>query len=427
MKRKTVVFAMMTIISLSVACSSKKESEIQQDTKPQETETTKDDIVADDSEKQQSGNESETTDSSNEDSGETDSREESIEQQSASGQQTTTSQQQTTTKQQQTSTKQQQTTTKQQQTTTSQQQTTTKQQQTTTGQQQTTPPDVQESTIGGGMADSGSVILDIKPSSKADAMATSIVSTIITSNMNAYDRVKAIHDYLVKNVNYDYYGLQNGSLADYVYTAEGALCNRLAVCQGYAEAFELMCAKAGIQANMVYGDAGNDAEGWQSHAWNVVRIDGQWYQIDCTWDDPLVNSAVVTDGSNLTYVYFLLTDSEMYADHKVNTQYSPDVQKCTSTLFKEYAQRLSLQTALGSNGTIVSTAEEFKEKIKSLTASGVYTINIAAPSTVTDTNMIGEAVRSGFENAQMSVAYSISMSCRVVCGYDVYGISVVLQ
>ena len=144
------------------------------------------------------------------------------------------------------------------------------------------------------------------PSDAAKNKAKSVVSQIIKSNMSDYDCVKAIHDYVVKNVNYDVNGISTGAVNDTSHpshTAESALCNGLAVCDGYAQAFELLCAEAGIYAYMMYGEGTNPGGGVESHAWNVVKIDGEWYQIDCTWDDPTGMSE-----DYISYENFLLAD-----------------------------------------------------------------------------------------------------------------------
>ncbi len=133
--------------------------------------------------------------------------------------------------------------------------------------------------------------------------ASSIIASITNASMNEYQKVRAIHDYLVNHVTYS-----NDFDDDSVYTAQGAF-NGSAVCQGYTDAFSLLCCYAGIQAEIVSGTADNGSgTGPQAHAWNLVRIDGVWYQVDTTWDDPV--GAVVTN-----YDYFLTTDARMGRNH----------------------------------------------------------------------------------------------------------------
>ena len=75
-----------------------------------------------------------------------------------------------------------------------------------------------------------------------------------------------------------------------VYTSYGAFVNHNAVCQGYALAFKVLMDRAGIPCCYVSSDAIN-------HAWNMVRLDGNWYHVDVTWDDPIYTSTKDWAGS----------------------------------------------------------------------------------------------------------------------------------
>lgn len=147
-----------------------------------------------------------------------------------------------------------------------------------------------------------------------------IISENITSDMSEYDKVKTIHDYIILSTEFDIDNLKNNSISDSSYTAKGALINHLAVCQGYAESFKLIMTELGIGCHIITGKADNEL-----HAWNIVRIDGEWYQIDLTWDDPVPDEKT-GEKSPLIYNYFLITDEVMYQNH------TPDdkPQICTS-------------------------------------------------------------------------------------------------
>ncbi len=66
------------------------------------------------------------------------------------------------------------------------------------------------------------------------------------------------------------------------HTAYGALCKKLAVCDGYSCGFQLLMESFGIESRIVTGMA-NGAGGWGGHAWNMVKLDGKWYDTDTTW------------------------------------------------------------------------------------------------------------------------------------------------
>lgn len=349
----------------------------------------------------------------------------------------TTKKETTTKKQQQTTTKkQQQTTTKkqQQQTTTKKsQETTTKKQQTGSSEEATTVTHYTSNSAATGNTRGGAIaVTEFKESDAAKAKAKAIVGQIIKSNMSDYECVKAIHDYLVKHVNYDSKSIADGTINNDEghpsHTAEGALCNNLAVCDGYAKAFELLCAESGIYAYMMYGDGINPDGQKESHAWNVVKVNGEWYQVDCTWDDPVINDSVVTDGSNLTYTYFLLTDTEMYKDHVLDASYSTNAKKCTSTLFKGLGQKLAIEAQMKYTGCTVANVDSFYIMNKSYTSKGQFSYSLAIP--VAESNKINgdklqNAIVDGVRASGFTGGFSYNYTSIQVGNYVVYNIDVI--
>ncbi len=109
------------------------------------------------------------------------------------------------------------------------------------------------------------------------------------------------HDALINRCVY--------SEAGYTHTenhsAYGALCNRSAVCEGYAEAYQLLMDIAGVECIYVTGEAN------EPHAWNLLRIDDAYYHVDTTWDDPLSDDQV----QRLLHDYFLVSDAQMAKTH----------------------------------------------------------------------------------------------------------------
>lgn len=101
----------------------------------------------------------------------------------------------------------------------------------------------------------------------------------VDSGMTDLEKAIALHDYLAVNCEYDYENYLSGSIPQTSFSAYGVLVNRTAVCQGYALAYMLLLNKVGIKSYMVTSDAMN-------HAWNLIELDGKYYQVDVTWDDP---------------------------------------------------------------------------------------------------------------------------------------------
>lgn len=103
----------------------------------------------------------------------------------------------------------------------------------------------------------------------------------VDPSMSAVEKALVVHDYLVQNCEYDYERFTTGTVPEISHTAYGALVNRMAVCDGYAQAYVyIMNHKLGIPCTIVSSDPMN-------HAWNMIEIDGKWYHTDLTWDDPV--------------------------------------------------------------------------------------------------------------------------------------------
>lgn len=130
--------------------------------------------------------------------------------------------------------------------------------------------------------------------------AKAIVSSITQVGMDDHEKVKAIHDYVVKHVSYD--------MSYKAYTAYEALVNRSAVCQGYALLTYQLLKEAGIENHFVVGTGDG-----QPHAWNLVKIENKWYHLDTTFDDPLPD-----EQGRVTYSYFNLSDEQIARNHEWN-------------------------------------------------------------------------------------------------------------
>ena len=118
-------------------------------------------------------------------------------------------------------------------------------------------------------------------------------------NLSDYDKIKEVHYWLVNNIEYD-----SNLEAEEPYSISGALTEGKAVCEGYARAFKYIMDGLGIPCVLVSGTATNSSGLTESHAWNYVYLNDQWYAIDVTWDDPII----IGDGyipDDTMYQYFL--------------------------------------------------------------------------------------------------------------------------
>lgn len=122
-----------------------------------------------------------------------------------------------------------------------------------------------------------------------DSAAEDLLSRI-DPNLSAAQRALAIHDELIALVSYDKETAATME-KDLAHTAYGALVANssgeanTAVCDGYSFAYEYLLQKAGIRSTVIAGIAGETEETAGSHSWNLVELDGQWYEVDPTWND----------------------------------------------------------------------------------------------------------------------------------------------
>lgn len=145
-----------------------------------------------------------------------------------------------------------------------------------------------------------------------------VVKIVQDSNDIAYQKVKNIHDYMVENISYD----QTIS-KDNIYNIYGAIINKECVCEGYAKAFKYLLNQVGIESVIVIGEAKNTKDQLEAHAWNYVKLEGLWYAVDVTWDDPIIIGGGKLSNSS-KYKYFLKGYNTMNKDHTPIKQFTEE-------------------------------------------------------------------------------------------------------
>lgn len=146
----------------------------------------------------------------------------------------------------------------------------------------------------------------------------SIKSSVVeqTSSDNTYTKIKKIHDFLIEQIEYD--DTLNKQNTRNIY---GALVEKSVVCEGYADAFKYLMDAIGIPCVEVVGTGTNSAGETEAHAWNYVQINGAWYAVDVTWDDPTIIGNGIVPKS--TYSRYFLRGSKNFNDtHFPNGQVS---------------------------------------------------------------------------------------------------------
>lgn len=131
-----------------------------------------------------------------------------------------------------------------------------------------------------------------------------------------YQKALWLHDWLLTQLEYDN-TLKWSS-------AESALTRGLGTCQAYESAYSMLLSAAGIE-NAETRDT------YDGHTWNAMKLDGEWYQVDCTWDDSSDNWY----NFDQRHLYFGLTDELMAIAHPGHTKiYTADGYNTRSTSLK---------------------------------------------------------------------------------------------
>lgn len=134
----------------------------------------------------------------------------------------------------------------------------------------------------------------------------------IPDEWSDYEKVVCVHDYIIENTEYDKIAekLTRKGISHGIY---GCLVEKKAVCMGYASTFQYLMNRLGIECGTCSGS---------DHAWNYVKIEGEYYWIDTTWDDD--------DSGSPLHTYCLFT-TEQLLNTRTFGEIQPFVPQCTST------------------------------------------------------------------------------------------------
>lgn len=182
----------------------------------------------------------------------------------------------------------------------------------------------------------------------------------LKSGMSEFERELYFHDYLIKNCKY----LENSNDKKDPYTLYGCLVNQSAVCMGYTAAFQLLLSYVGINSVSVYGS--NTASG---HIWNAVKIEGDWYYTDVTWDD--TGDFFMYDNFNITSKQLKKThtvvpkinaynDDELFSENGLIKSVNLVIPKCTATKYNYYKYKGSVMKDADDNNISSDLAKAAK-------------------------------------------------------------------
>ena len=155
-----------------------------------------------------------------------------------------------------------------------------------------------------------------------------------------------IHDYIVDKCTY--VDIAGGECSS-VY---GCLVNGKASCEGYAKSMKYLLDDVGIKNYLATGTTESGDGTPQGHAWNIVEIDGKYYHVDATWDDPDENEV------ENKYAYFNVTDEEISVTHDAEKRF---LGKCDATEHNYYVENGLYFSEYDKNMSDVITSELVKQ------------------------------------------------------------------
>lgn len=207
--------------------------------------------------------------------------------------------------------------------------------------------------------------------------AASTILGEVPSDASDFEKVVYFHDKIVT-------GCEFSTEEQHVNSAYGVLVTGYGQCEGYAAALQLLCDKAGI-ANYIV--CGKNSDG-TTHAWNKIRLGGEWYNADCTWDDPIIKR---NNPDFVRHDYLLVKDSEIEGITHFTDQLYSGYTTCSATELNYFAGSGLMFDNAGDG------VEELKRQVKEMGSTGKREVEVR----FSDINAYYAAMGRLFDSGEM--------------------------
>ena len=151
------------------------------------------------------------------------------------------------------------------------------------------------------------------------------IKDLITNAENLptdYDKALAVYTWIIQHTEYQI-NLHNSSKID------GIILDKRGQCAGYAQAVQYILNKLGISAGYITGVARNEP-----HAWNIVKLDNEYYHMDATWGDPIYSDSSIIDSNAIDYTYFAMNETQIRKTRTINE--GQNIPNATSTKYNYF-------------------------------------------------------------------------------------------
>lgn len=175
----------------------------------------------------------------------------------------------------------------------------------------------------------------------------------ISQDASDYDKILYVYEYIIRSVEYNLEASDNQNIYS-------VFVGKESVCAGYSKATQYLLKKLGIFCTYVIGTAGDDN---QSHAWNLVSCNGQYYYVDTTWGDPTFlaeEGEEVAAEEKISYDYMLCDETELFENHRPDT--TIELPSCTHMDYNYYVVNGDYYTSFDS--------EQILQKMNDVISSG---------------------------------------------------------
>lgn len=191
------------------------------------------------------------------------------------------------------------------------------------------------------ISDSKDDILEMKDKFNA---AVDRLKREINSDLSDIDTALEVHNYIASHAEYNTTGYNTGTLSNIGHSAYGVLVEHTGVCDSYSLAYQyIMKCIYNIDTVVVTSQPMN-------HAWNLIKINGNYYHVDLTWDDGTFTMNGKVIDYNVRYLYFLLSDDAISNMSKAHYGWEDIGIKCDSDYYDNMYLRNSYEAFYGIGG-----------------------------------------------------------------------------
>lgn len=237
----------------------------------------------------------------------------------------------------------------------------------------------------------------------------------IPKNSDDYEKELFLHNYIIDNCSY-----KNVSNNPKIFTSYGCLIDKIAVCEGYSKAMQILLCNCGVECKTVAG-IGNG----EPHMWNMVKIGGDWYHLDVTWDSADKNSR---------YMYFNVDDKTIKKNHSIGEQfqvagllrphkmYNFDLPKCTAKKYNYYERNSAKISSYNCEKSIIDYIEKsaklkrenFYFKLDDKLSMEMFKDKVFLPKIFSFISKANRSLNNGFKIGVKSLCYSVCSNQNVL-------------